>query len=178
MKNIRKIDMNYYQKLVSKICRDIAITDWRPDYIVGIVRGGLLPAVMVSHYFNIPMYTLNVKLRDHEECESNLWMSEDAFGYLPGEHTLEDYKHEAKNILLVDDINDSGATINWIMNDWQSSCLPKNERWNSVWNHNVKFATVFDNSASKSKVIIDFIGEDVVKSKKDWIEFPYENWWA
>ena len=55
--------------------------DWRPDYIVGLTRGGLIPAVWLSEYLDIPMHTLEVKLRDHSNTESNLWMAEDAFGY-------------------------------------------------------------------------------------------------
>jgi hypoxanthine phosphoribosyltransferase len=42
--------------LVAKLCRDIVLSGWRPDYIVGLTRGGLVPAVMISHYLNVPMY--------------------------------------------------------------------------------------------------------------------------
>ena len=34
--------------------------DWRPDYIVGVTRGGLYPAVLMSHYTGIKMHTLDV----------------------------------------------------------------------------------------------------------------------
>ena len=50
--------------LVGKICRELALDSWKPDYIVGLTRGGLIPSVMISQYFNIPMHTLNVSLRD------------------------------------------------------------------------------------------------------------------
>ena len=54
--------------------------EWRPDYIVGLTRGGLIPSVLISHCLNIPMHTLNVSLRDNDAApESNLWMAEDAF---------------------------------------------------------------------------------------------------
>ena len=36
-----------------------------------------------------------------------------------------------KNILIVDDINDTGATFNWIKEDWPSGCLPMDTRWGS-----------------------------------------------
>ena len=45
------------------VCRQINIDNWRPDYIVGITRGGLTPAKLISHYYNLPMYTLDIRLR-------------------------------------------------------------------------------------------------------------------
>lgn len=162
-----------YRSRVAKICRDLAITDWRPDYIVGLTRGGLVPAVMISHYFNIPMHALGVS-SNFEGNESNLWMAEDAFGY----HNGKSAPDRRKKILIVDDINDTGKTINWLMEDWQASCMPSDPDWKSVWNNNVKFAVVFDNVSSKSKVTMDFCGEEIAKSKKERVVFPYENWWV
>jgi xanthine phosphoribosyltransferase len=164
-----------FKGLVAKICRDITLTDWRPDYIVGLTRGGLLPAVMISQYFDIPCETLKISLRDGEECESNCWMAEDAFGY----NAAEIGDPLCKNILVVDDINDQGSTLNWLMNDWQGSCLPGDPRWEHVWNQNVKFAVIVDNLSSKCNVGMDFVGMEVNKAENDvWIEFPYEEWWT
>lgn len=174
---MNKLNINFeeYQGHLGKICRDITNSDWRPDYIVGLTRGGLLPAVMISHYFDVPMFTLGVSLRDHNDFigpESNLWIAEDAFGY------YKEGESGPKNILVVDDINDSGATLNWIMEDWRSSCLPNDDRWNNVWNNNVRFAVVVDNLASKCDVKMDYWGIEVNKAENDvWIDFPYEDWW-
>ncbi len=169
--NKRKITNREFNALVGKICRDIVTSDWRPTYVVGLTRGGLIPATMISHYFSVPLHTLNVSLRDDNiGPESNLWMAEEAFGYDPDLIT--------PNILIVDDINDSGATLNWIMEDWPSGCLPNDKRWESVWNQNVKFAVLFDNTASKCKVEMDFVGEEINKNENDvWIDFPWESWW-
>lgn len=168
--------------LVGKICRQVINSGWKPDYIVGITRGGLVPAVMISHYFDVPLETLKISLRDGGECESNLWMAEDAFGYIPkdmqeGIDKRSDATYK-KNILIVDDINDTGATINWLIEDWKSGCLPKDPAWDNVWNHNVRFATLFDNVASKAVVAMDYVGEEIDKMERDvWIDFPFESWW-
>lgn len=189
------INQHELNSLVAKICRDILLSDWRPDYIVGITRGGLIPAVMISQYLNIPMHTLGVSLRDQLGAESNLWMAEDALGPNSKERFVEDENDIAgvleaasdlleqgstyKNILIVDDINDTGATFNWIINDWKSSCFPDDPSWDEVWNNNVKFAVLVDNQASKCDVKMDYSGMEINKAEKDvWVDFPWEDWWA
>jgi hypoxanthine phosphoribosyltransferase len=191
----RIVSFRDQQKLVGEVCRQIATSGWRPDYVVGITRGGLQAAVMISHYFDIPMHTLKVSLRDDANAsESNLWMAQDALGYPLPELEVENdlasilagasellemgVGKDWRNILIVDDINDTGATINWIMDDWQSSCLPNDEGWADVWNSNVKFAVLFDNLASQARVKMDFVGEEINKEENpEWIVFPYEAWW-
>jgi xanthine phosphoribosyltransferase len=190
------IKQHEFNGLVAKLCRDIANSGWRPDYIVGLTRGGLLPAVMISHYFNIPMHTLSVSLRDSANGpESNLWMAEDALGPRTRERIVDDADDIGgilqaasslleegstyKNILIVDDINDTGATVNWIMKDWRSSCFPNDDSWDEVWNQNVKFAVVVDNLASQCEVKIDYAAMEVNKAENNvWIDFPWEDWWT
>ena len=84
-----------------------------------------------------------------------------------------------KNILIVDDINDTGATFNWIMEDWPASCMPNDPNWNKVWGNNVKFAVLVDNAASKCNVTMNYFGMEVDKSQEDvWVDFPWEEWWT
>jgi len=181
--------------LVSKICRDITISGWRPDYVVGLTRGGLIPAVMISHYLNVPMYSLSVSLRDNDTGpESNLWMAEDALGPNSRERFIENPVDVSgileaaadllengtyKEILIVDDINDTGATFNWIMKDWKSGCFPDDPSWDEVWNNNVKFTVLVDNLASRCNVKMDFVGREINKAENDvWVDFPWEDWWT
>jgi hypoxanthine phosphoribosyltransferase len=171
------INNDDFKGLVNKICRDIALSNWKPDYVVGLTRGGLLPAVMISHYLNVPMQSLDVSLRDGGECVSNLGMAEDAFGYI--NHDPMSSGDGRKNILIVDDINDQGSTLNWIMEDWPSGCFPNDERWEEIWNNNVRFAVIVDNLSSKCKAPMNYWGMEVNKAEEDvWIEFPYEEWWT
>ena len=177
--NKLKITQREVTGLVGKICRELATGTWRPDYIVGITRGGLIPAVMISQYFNIPLHTLNVSLRDGDVGpESNLWMAEDALGPLSKNRAI-DNDTTFKNILIVDDINDQGTTLNWIMQDWPSGCFSDDPAWEEVWNNNVKFAVLVDNLSSKCGVKMDFVGMEVNKAENDvWIDFPWEDWWT
>ena len=157
--------MSKVKGLVLDIIKQMYQDTWKPDYIVGINRGGLTPAVMISHFMDLPMHTLDVRLRQHAVTESNLGMSEDAYNY--------------KNILIVDDINDSGATFNWIVNDWESSCHPAAERWRTkVWGNNVRFAVLTENLSSKFDGVNYYV-EEVNKAEDDvWIVYPWERWWG
>lgn len=171
-------------KNVEGICLDLAKqinnSKWQPDYIVGITRGGVIPAVLLSHYLEVPMNSLAVSLRDGGEPESNLWMAEDAFGYhrtdLP--EPAGSNPSLRKNILIVDDINDTGATFNWIIKDWTSGCLPNDPAWTDIWNHNVKFAVLVDNLSSNCERAMDYVGIEINKAEEDcWIVFPWEEFW-
>ena len=174
-----------------KIIRDMHHDGWMPDYIVGLNRGGLTPAAMISHYLGVPMHTLNVSFRDGEGPESNLWMAEDAYGYIPVEER-QDAEFEVtrlpvagdtsdpkkrKRILIVDDINDSGRTLQWIKEDWPSGCLPNSRDWNDIWNNTVRFAVLVNNDASNFKDV-DYTGTHINKLETPcWVVFPWENWW-
>ena len=152
-----------------EILRQIHADDWRPDYMVGLTRGGLVPANLISQYLGCRMETLKVSLRDDTECESNLWMAEDAFG-----HEMD----RPKNILIVDDINDTGATLNYIREDWPSGCFPDNPRWTEVWGSNVRVAVLVDNESSKNEIPVSYSAVDINKAEQDvWLVFPWEDWW-
>lgn len=173
-----------YRGLVAEVARQVSVDNWRPDYIVGITRGGLTAAVMLSHYFEVPMETLKVSFRGDEECESKLWMAEDAFGYVPTEqrYTLPEEVVQdnafKKNILIVDNINNTGNTLNWIRRDWQSSCFPHNAAWANVWSNNVRTAVLVDNISSQCEIETDYCGMEINKTDQpQWIVFPNELWW-
>ena len=153
---------NYlFENQTQEILRQLHNDDWRPDYVVGLTRGGLVPANLISQYLDCPMHTLKVSLRDDQDTESNCWMAEDAFN--------------GKNILVLDDINDTGATLDWIIQDWQKSCLPNSERWKDVWGNNVRFAVLIDNASSKFSRKVDYCGKEINKAERDvWIVYPWE----
>jgi len=148
------------QSIIMQMYKD----EWRPDYIVGLTRGGLPLAVLISHMASIRMETLKVKLRDLDDnedgCESNCWMAEDAY--------------EGKNILIVDDINDTGATFDWITRDWPAGCFPQDTKWDNVFGNNVRFAAMTENLSSNFE-LVKYHWDEVNKAEEDvWLVYPYE----
>ena len=166
---------------VHHITKQMYADNWRPDYVVGLTRGGLTPAVLLSHWLGCPMYALHVRLLDgnEEDCEHNTWMAEDALGAVnhntdPTNEARWDPKYR-KNILIVDDINDSGATINWIKQNWPSGCFPDGP-WDRIWGHNVRFATLVNNTGSDAEVDYASVDIDKLEHPDTWIVFPWEDW--
>jgi hypoxanthine phosphoribosyltransferase len=148
------------QDMISDIVQQIAVDgdNFKPDYVVGLTRGGLIPATMLSHYFEVPMHTLEIKLRDHATTpESNKWMAQDAV--------------DGKNILIVDDINDTGETLAWIKQDW-------NKQGEINWPANIRFAVLTENQPSKFGDV-DYVSKFINKDENpSWIVYPWEEWWA
>jgi len=159
------IKKHYYswqdvEKMCVSIVNQMYKDNWRPDYIVGITRGGNVPATIISNITGIRCEALKISLRDDRDNmgpESNCWMAEDAFGY-----PNSDTNNNKKNILIVDDINDTGATFKYI-----EEKFGRPER--------LKFAALVDNTPSGIRV--DFKGYTIDKSKDPaWIVFPWEDW--
>ncbi len=80
----KKYSWEWVDKQVEKI-GDYLETIETPKFVTGVPRGGLIPAVILSHKFNIPFIGL------------------EAATLLP--------KAIKKNIILIDDISDSGKTL-------------------------------------------------------------------
>lgn len=174
------IKKHYYswtdvEQMCTQIVNQMYADNWTPDYIVGITRGGNIPATIISNMTGIRCEALKVSLRDGEAGSFNdsaAWMAEDAYGVLDGK--IASGSPTAKKILIVDDINDTGATFKWIREDWQSGCLPNSEGWNDVWNDNVRFATMCEKTHTKFDGV-DYYWKEIDTSEEDtWIVFPWE----
>ena len=80
-----------------ELANQIIASENKPDMIVGLVRGGMLPAIILSNLLDIP-------------CQAVHYSSKSGAG--------DDKNHEndipiirGKNILIVDDICDTGHTL-------------------------------------------------------------------
>lgn len=147
----------YTWRDVEKMCSQLLVqlynSEWRPDYIVGITRGGNVPATILSNMTGIRCEAVKVALRDGESGktgDSIAWMADDA--------------KMGKNILVVDDINDTGATFKWLSEDWGLN-----------GGDNVRFATLTENLSSDFDGV-DYYCDEVNKAEEDvWLVYPWEN---
>lgn len=87
---------HHYLQDLQTIYKNILEKGTSYDLIIGIQRGGLVPAVHLSNLLKVPMQVLQWSTRDSEVRE----------GANP--HLL---CNKGKSILLVDDILDSGKTL-------------------------------------------------------------------
>jgi len=82
---------------IFSLARQMVLDDWKPDLIVGVLRGGSIPAVYLSHWYRCPMMTIEWSTRDN------------AVGQNLGELGKEIIA--GRSVLMVDDICDSGLTL-------------------------------------------------------------------
>ena len=136
------------------IYKDIVSDSFKPDLIIGLTRGGLVPATILSHKFDVPMDTIKLSLRDHIS-KGGLY---------------KDYGLPQANILIVDDINDTGATIKHLKEVWEHNLMTN---WYELWHKKVRFATIVDNVSSQARVDYRYI--TINKAEEDvWIVYPWE----
>jgi len=132
------------------LCNRVRETGFDPDLIVGIVRGGAVPAVIASHNFTVPVSFLNWSTRDLK-VKSLQQINELSAAALAG-----------KRILVIEDIVDSGETMYQI-----KSHLFDNKS-------NVMYTSLWFNP-SQNKVNIHMWANIIDRSiDKRWIIFPFE----
>jgi len=147
-----------FQEGIDNIAKQIEQSEFKPDVIVGIVRGGSVPAVYLSHRLKIPVQMVHWNTRDSSKWgnESNCWIPEGIID-------------DGLKVLLVDDIVDGGDTIRELLADWQTSIA-------GVGNlplQNIRIAAMFYNTAQD--VTPDFYHQTVDRNQDQrWIIFPWE----
>ena len=123
-----------------EIIRQCVMTNFIPQLVVGLSRGGLVPANYISQFFDCEFYALNKQ------------------------ELFPEHVDDVSNILIVDDINDTGKTFTDVNNDL------------SLLGIEVRYAALLDNASSDFTV--DYYGREIDKAKDPcWIVFPWESWW-
>ena len=137
--------INEMHNAIKQIVKQINISGFNPEVIVSINRGGCIPGVYLSHFLDKPHKMIDIKLVDS---------SENKFSFFK----------KNKLILIIDDINDTGRTFDFVKKTFNDSDCE------------IRFAALINNVTSKTK--IDYHGQLIDKSENPvWYVFPWENWW-
>lgn len=123
--------------------------------IVGIHRGGLIPAVMLSHLFDLPMKTLEWQTRDQGQVADVAKIRRILFDCPTNEV-----------ILIVDEIADSGKTLN----DIQEQVNAANACFASL-PIEVYYAVIVKRTACRLDMPV--LSAHVLDSD-EWVHFPWE----
>jgi hypoxanthine phosphoribosyltransferase len=143
---------NDIERMCVSIVNQMYKDNWKPDYIVGITRGGNVPATIISNMTGIKCEAVKISLRDDDTPPQSVW------------------NIGSGNILIVDDINDTGATFNWIIHDWKKKTCAH------VFGNSVRFAVLTDNLASEAIRPVDYSCHEINKDENDvWLIYPWED---
>jgi len=124
---------------------------WAPDFLIGIGRGGLVPAVYLSHALGLPTLSVDHSAQVHDFAGAAL-------------ERLAARTRAGERLLVVDDINDSGATIAKLRAMLAEAGAAAEQ---------IRFATLLDNIRSVSRV--DYRARTIDRAvTKDWFVFPWE----
>lgn len=136
---------------VRAVAAKVAGDAWQPDYVIGIGRGGLVPAVYMSHQLDLPMLSV-----DHSSKVPGF--ADELLG------KVAEKSRDGTKLLVVDDINDSGGTIDYIRRLLAAVGCEAG---------NLRFAVLISNS--RSKVSVDYWSRTIDRNEdKRWFVFPWE----
>lgn len=107
------------------------------DIVIGMSRGGLIPAVLVSTKLNKPLVTAYINKKDEIFFDRSEWIKE-------------------KNVLIVDDIVRSGKTMNFL-----KTYLEKNTNPNSILIYTIYAVTSMRDNFLNIAVSTTEVKEDV-----------------
>ena len=136
---------------VRALAVQLAEDDWKPDFIIGIGRGGLSPAVYLSHATGMQMLSVDYSSQVKDFADEPL-------------AKLARRTQTGERLLFLDDINDSGRTIAHLRDVLSAAgAVPGG----------IRFATLIDNVSSVQKV--DYRARTIDRTvNKDWFVFPWE----
>lgn len=125
--------------------------DWRPSLLVGVGRGGLTPAVYLSHRMGLQLVSIDHSARIAQFGEELV-------------SVLAQRTRDGDRLLFVEDINDSGRTIG----ELRSALAARDAHLDLI-----RFAVLLDNIRSAEQV--DYRFREIDRSvTKDWFVFPWE----
>lgn len=128
------------------------------DICVGLLRGGCIPATIISHQLNIPMFAVGIKSYNNDHTQDNIEHYQKAGKSLIN-YIHNTFKHSrGVRCLVVDDLSDSGTTFKYF-----------NEMYEDMF-ESIISASLYIKSGTGH--VPDFYQKEF--NKTEWLEFPWE----
>ena len=128
-----------------------AAAEWQPSLLVGVGRGGLTPAVFLSHRMGLSMVSVDYSTKIAQFGDELVAV-------------LAQRTRDGDRLLFIEDINDSGKTIGEIRSALAAEGAAMDQ---------VRFAVLMDNIRSAQRV--EYAFRKIDRSiTKDWFVFPWE----
>jgi len=142
------------------LARQIYESGFLPDLLIGIWRGGTPPGIAIHEFLTFKGLNLAhtvIKVHSYHDIEC------------PGEVQIDGLEHalalikEGDNVLIVDDIFDTGRTLDTVIRTIQKMAGEKRPR--------IKIATVFYKPCkNQTNIVPDFY----LRVVDQWVVFPHE----
>ena len=151
-----KIHISYNQihKIMENLSSEILNT-FKPDLIIAITGGGLIPSRMMRTYLKCDILCVGVKLYNADDSRNNKIIK-----YQWLEHDLEN-----KKILIVDEVDDTRTTLKYVI-----------EEINKLNPKSMAVAVIHNKLKEKHSDIPDyckyFVGQHIADR---WIVYPWES---
>ena len=143
-----------------KIAENIVDSGWMPELVVAVARGGLLPAGALSYALGLKAIgTMNVEF--YTDIEETL--PEPVL--IPP--LMDVSALSGKRVLVVDDVADSGKTLELVMRLIRERGIPSGQEGERVAVSEAKCACIY--VKSRSIITPDY----VLKHTDKWINFPW-----
>ena len=102
------VSYNQIHSIMKDLSEQIVKSGFEPDYIVAIGTGGFIPARMIKTFINRPILTVGIAYYD---LNDNIMDKPNIIQWIDD----ADAKLKGKKILLIDEVDDSRATIGYCL---------------------------------------------------------------
>tara|TARA_R100001509_G_C4838303_1_gene205657 strand:+ start:191 stop:646 length:456 start_codon:yes stop_codon:yes gene_type:complete len=148
----QKVEYDVVSFLAKSLALRFKINNKKFTHVIGISRGGLLPAKIISYALEAKLLAFGISSYDGTKKKKDMQIIQDIdFDSIPAD----------ASILVVDDKVDTADTLNFVRDQIEN-------RGCASWT--VRYATLFAEKRAKEKV--NHYG--ILVPNNTWIDFPWE----
>jgi hypoxanthine phosphoribosyltransferase len=147
-----------YHYLIEKLALKVHRSGWKFDTILCLARGGMRPGDILSRVFDVPLAIMSTSSYRAESGKVQ--------GHLDIAHYITTPQGQiAGKVLLVDDLADTGVTLDAVVELLRTSYKPITE---------LRTAVIWAKGSSRFQA--DYVAEELPTNP--WIHQPFENYEA